>query len=295
MGDRMASDGNITNLLGMAKTAAIGGNNQEALTYFNRVLEIDPTVSEAWMGKGAAAAWQSNLVNIRLPEALIAFNHAIANAGEDRKQAVTSEAVDNINHVVVALYGIARDHMVEYVSLDNTWSSYLNQVAQLIDALEEARKWEPTDRNTLENIVHFCKDNIEGYSYRNAFNNNMAAAHSITPQYEQFLRERLDQAAQGIRAIDPSYAPPAIEKKKADACFVVTATMGDFNHPDVVYLRRFRDGWIRKKPGGEAFIDAYYRIGPKIAVLIERSDKLRSFSYRYIVRPAVHFARRRMW
>ena len=64
----MASDGNIANLLGMAKTAAMGGNNQEALSYFNRVLEIDPTVSEAWMGKGAAAAWQSNLVNIRLPE-----------------------------------------------------------------------------------------------------------------------------------------------------------------------------------------------------------------------------------
>lgn len=291
----MASDGNIVNLLGMAKTAALGGNNQEALTYFNRVLEIDPTVSEAWMGKGAAAAWQSNLVNIRLPEALIAFSHAIANAGDDHKQAVTTEVVDNVNRVVVALYGIARDHMVEYVSLDNTWSSYLNQVSQLIDALEEARKWDTSNRTTLENIVHLCKDNIEGYSYRDRFNNNMASAHSITPQYESFLRERLDQAAEGIRAIDPSYAPPTIEKKKADACFVITATMGDFNHPDVVYLRRFRDGWIRKQPGGDAFIDAYYRIGPKLAGIIERSDKLRGLSYRYIVAPAVRFARRRRW
>ena len=229
------------------------------------------------------------------PGALIAFNHAIANAGEDRKQAVTNEAVDNVNRVVVALYGIARDHMVEYVSLDNTWSSYLNQVAQLIDTLEGARKWAPSDRTTLENIVHLCKDNIEGYSYRDRFNNNMAAAHSITPQYEQFLRERLDQAVEGIREIDPGYAPPAIEKKKADACFVITATMGDFNHPDVVYLRRFRDGWIRKQPCGEAFINSYYRIGPKLAALIERSDKLRSLSYRYIVKPAVSFARLRKW
>lgn len=291
----MASDGTIANLLGMAKTAALGGNNQEALTYFNRVLEIDPTVSEAWMGKGAAAAWQSTLVNIRLPEAMIAFNHAIANAGEDLKQAVTNEAVDNVNRVVVALYRVARDHLIEYVSLDNTWPSYLNQVSQLMEALEGARNWAPNDRTTLENIVHLCKDNIEGYSYRDRFNNNIAAAHSITPEYEQLLSERLNQAINGIREIDPNYAAPVIEKKKADACFVVTATMGDFSHPDVVYLRQFRDGWIRKQPGGPAFIDAYYRIGPKLAMLIQRSDTLRRLSTRCIVKPAVRFARRRKW
>lgn len=161
--------------------------------------------------------------------------------------------------------------------------------------MEEARKWDTSNRTTLENIVHLCKDNIEGYSYRDRFNNNMAAAHSITPQYETFLCERLDQAAEGIRAIDPSYAPPAIEKKKADACFVVTATMSDFNHPDVVYLRRSRDGWIRKQHGGNTFIDVYYLVGPKLADVIERSDKLGSFSYQCIVKPAVRFASRRKW
>lgn len=290
----MESSGNVANLLGMAKTAMIGGNNQEALGYFNRVLEIDPTVSEAWMGKGKAAAWQSNLVSIRLPEALIAFNHAIANADPAHKQAITNDAVEEVNRIAVAIYGIARDHMVEFANLDNTWSAYLTQVAQLIDALEEARKWSPADRTTLDNIVHFCKDNIEGYSFRDSFNNNMPAAHGITPEYEQFLNERMSQAIESIRASDPSYAAPSIEKKKADACFIATATMGDFDHPDVVILRRFRDDWIRKQQGGDALVEVYYGIGPTLAGLIKRSPLLRRLSYRMIVRPAVRFARSRV-
>lgn len=290
----MITDGNVANLLGMAKTAMIGGNNQEALGYFNRVLEIDPSVSEAWIGKGRAAAWQSTMVNIRLPEALIAFNHAIANADAASKDAVTHEAVDEVNKVAVALYGLSRDHLAEYVSLDNTWPSYLAQVAQLIDALEGVRQWSPNDRTTLDNIVHLCKDNIEGYSYRDRFNNNAPAAHGITPSYEQFLRERMNQAVAGIQALDPSYAAPAIEKKKADACFVVTATMGDFDHPDVVFLREFRDLWIRQRRGGNEFVNAYYRVGPFFASLVTRSALLRQLSYVLLVKPAVRFARGRM-
>jgi tetratricopeptide (TPR) repeat protein len=291
----MASDGNIANLLGMAKTAVLGGNHQEAMAYFNRVLEIDPTVSEAWLGKGTAAAWQSTLVHIRFPEAMIAFNHAIANAGNDRRQAVTNEAVLIVNQVAVALYQLARNHMTEYASLDSIWPDYLDQVGQLLEALEQARAWSPADRNTLDNIAFFCKDNIEGYSFWDKINRVPAVNH-ISPEYEQLLRGRLDSAVAAIQAIDPTYAPPTITKKaRADACFVVTATMGDFNHPDVVYLRQFRDRWIAQRRGGDALIDAYYRVGPSLAALIERSERLRALSYRFIVQPAVRFARRRRW
>ncbi len=290
----MSMDGNVANLMGMARTAMIGGNNVEAHAYFNRVLEIDPSISEAWLGKGKAAGWQSTLVNIRLAEATIAFNHAIANAEPSQRDAVTAEAVTEVNRIVVALYGLARDHMVEYVSLDNIWAGYLNHVSQLIDALEEVRKWSPYDRNTLDNIVHFCKDNIEGYSYRDKFNQNMPAAQGISGTYEQFLRERMDQAVEAIRASDPNYAPPAIEKKKAEACFVVTATMGDFDHPEVVLLRQFRDAWLRKQPGGKALASAYYRVGPFFAAAIDRSALLKRISYRVIVAPAARFARRKM-
>lgn len=290
----MESASNLNNLLGMAKTALLGGNNQEALEYFNRVLEIDPTLAEAWIGKGKAAAWQSTLVNIRLTEALISFQHAIANTDASLKDAVTNQVVDETNRVAVAVYGLARNHMIEFVSLDTSWSSYLKQVAQLIDVLDQLRVWAPQNSNTLNNLIHFCKDNIEGYSFRNQFNNNAPMAYGISPDYEKFLSDRMNTAIKGMRIIDPSYAPPTIQKKQADACFVVTATMGDFDHPDVLLLRRFRDEWIRGLRGGNALISGYYRVGPWFADFIERSRILRTLSYRLIVRPAVWFAKKRV-
>ena len=240
-GSIVSSDANINNLLGMARTAELGGNTQEATNYYNRVLEIDPSIYEAWIGKGKAAGWQSSLVNFRLPEMTVAFTNAIGSAPPEAKEAVAKQAVDEANKIVVALYGIARNHLSEFASLDNAWPAYLSQIAQLLDTMEEVRTWLPANRDTLENIVHFCKDNIEGYSFRDQFNNNMPALHGITPQYEQLLRTKLESATSALIALDPTYAPPAIEKKSADACFVVTATMGDFNHPHVTLLRGLRD------------------------------------------------------
>lgn len=280
--------------MGMAKTAELGQNNAEALEYYNRALEIDPTLVDAWIGKGSAAAWQSNLRTIRLPEALIAFNHAIANAPVDDKAAVAARVVAQVNTIVVALYKIARDHMIEYVSLDNSWTDYLSQVAQLLDSLEEVRKWEPANITTLENIIHLCKDNIEGYSYRDQYNNNWPSLHSITPEYEKLLRSRMDDAAEAIRGLDPEYQAPIVQKKESAACFVVTATLGDSNHPDVVFLRRFRDQYMRRSRKGRAFIACYYRIGPIAAAVIERSSVLKRVAFRLVVQPAVNFAERRL-
>jgi len=288
----VSSDANISNLLGMARTAEVGGNTQEATNYYNRVLEIDPSAYEAWIGKGKAAGWQSSLVNFRLPEMIVAFTNAIGAAPSEAKEAVAKQAANNANEIVVALYGMARKHLVEFASLDSTWPAYLGQVGQLLDTMEVVRTWLPGNRDTLENIIYFCRDNIEGYSFRDQFNNNMPSLHSITPQYEHLLRTKLDSAASALTAIDPTYAPPAIEKKSADACFVVTATMGDFNHPNVTLLRRFRDDWILKRPWGERFVSCYYQIGPKLADIISHRPLLRRLSYRCLVLPASRVASR---
>lgn len=285
----MNSGADIANLMGLARTAELAGNNEEALTYFNRVLEIDPTVSEAWMGKGKAAGWQSSLQNIRTNEALIAFGHSVANAPADQKANVTREAIDEANKLVVAIYTMARNQLDEFAALDDTWPSYLHRVSILLAALEQIRTWDPTDRITLENIIHLCKDNMEGVSYRN-FDNTPNVGH-VSPEYEAKLRAQLESAANDLRTLDPSYQPPAIEKKKADACFVVTATMGDEGHPTVTLMRRFRDEKMLKTSLGRQFITAYYRFGPKAAALVGKSTLRRRLSYFFIVAPAAKGAR----
>lgn len=58
-------------------------------------------------------------------------------------------------------------------------------------------------------------------------------------------------------------------------CFVATAVYGDYEHPDVRQLRRFRDETLRHAAWGRAFIAWYYRYGPGLAERLEGHRMLR--------------------
>ena len=282
----------VATLMGLAQSAALAGNNSEALTYFNRVLEADPRNVDAWIGKGKAAGWQTTLANFRVGEMLVAFNHAIANSDSDSKGDIIRSAVQDANQLVVTIYNMARNHMLEYVSLQNSWPEYVGQMGAMLDALETIHSWLPSNRVTLENIVHICKDNIEGVSYRDQFDSNAPKAWTLNPQYESTLKFKLNDAADKLRSIDPSYTPPEIEKKKAADCFVITAAMDNPLHPDVIYLQRFRDDWLCRRAWGWVLIRTYYGIGPTWATFIAKSDLRRKLARHLIVQPAVWLAAR---
>jgi curved DNA-binding protein CbpA/ssDNA-binding Zn-finger/Zn-ribbon topoisomerase 1 len=58
-------------------------------------------------------------------------------------------------------------------------------------------------------------------------------------------------------------------------CFVATAVYGDYDHPDVRRLRRFRDETLRHTAWGRAFIASYYRHGSSLAERLERHQFLK--------------------
>lgn len=282
----------VANLLGMARTAEIGNNLAEAESYYTRVLEVDPTQSEAWIGKGKAAGWQSSMSNMRFTETLVAFEHAIGTAQPAQRQQVIESCVFEINKLVSILYDVARKHMLQFVALENTWATYLGQVGQMLSALETAHTWLPNEKITLENIVHLCKDNIEGITYRDQFDNNTSKAWHLSETYEAKLLQQLNTASEKLKAIDPTYTAPQIEKKKPEGCFVITATMGDALHPSVLLMRRFRDQWLLSQRWGRLAVRYYYKFGPAVARFIARSSARRAISYRLIVKPATWFAGR---
>lgn len=62
------------------------------------------------------------------------------------------------------------------------------------------------------------------------------------------------------------------------SCFVATAAYRDPSHPDVVFLRAFRDQWLSKRGWGRAFIAFYWRVGPKMAAPVRRNPRLAASS-----------------
>lgn len=69
-----------------------------------------------------------------------------------------------------------------------------------------------------------------------------------------------------------------IESKSGPTCFVASAAYDDPNHPDVIYLRGFRDAVLAKNPAGRAFIYLYWKLGPTLAVPVRRNGALKSMA-----------------
>ena len=70
-------------------------------------------------------------------------------------------------------------------------------------------------------------------------------------------------------------------------CFIATASMGSYDHPEVMELRHFRDEWILEKSWGVSFVKWYYHYGAIAAKYIEKSFILKKLSYLLIVKPLV--------
>lgn len=81
-----------------------------------------------------------------------------------------------------------------------------------------------------------------------------------------------------------------IEKQKGTStdssdCFVVTATLGDVNHPILRDYREFRDNKLVNYLTGRIFIRIYYKVGPILASIIRNKPTLRKLSLNFIIRP----------
>lgn len=286
--------GNVSNFLGLATAAATAGNYSEAYSYFTKVLEIEPQNAEAWLGKGTAAGWLSTLNEFRFTEMQVAIEQAVKFSTSDQAEQIRLAGAQRMTEVGTACYSMAHKHVHEFVAVEGTWVDYLPRCRQIISLYELAHTYDPESRVILENIIHLCKDNIEGIKYLDPYDNNTSKSVFLSDSYEQEMRSILSRYVEKLQKLDPNYQPPN-PQKQSPGCFVITATMGDEQHPHVIFLRSFRDSYLAHTVAGAAFIRWYYRHGPAIAQRIAGSRLARLAAYVLVVVPAVGVAKLLTW
>jgi len=86
-----------------------------------------------------------------------------------------------------------------------------------------------------------------------------------------------------------------IESKSGATCFVATAAYGDWRHPDVAYLRWYRDNVLTTSIAGRAFIRTYWCVGLYLAKAVVPIPKVRVLARRgisqLVQRPQSRYAR----
>jgi hypothetical protein len=87
------------------------------------------------------------------------------------------------------------------------------------------------------------------------------------------------------RAVNEAIRMKEVQKKSG--CFIVTATLGNYNHPYVILLREFRDEWLSKRVIGQIFIEKYYHYSPYFANVIRERKRLRWMSFNFVVKTSV--------
>lgn len=76
-------------------------------------------------------------------------------------------------------------------------------------------------------------------------------------------------------------------------CFVATCAYGDQDHPDVLFLRLYRNLELSQSFGGRVFIKVYYAIGPFLADAIRPFPTVRRIVRGWLARLVSHMRRRR--
>lgn len=79
--------------------------------------------------------------------------------------------------------------------------------------------------------------------------------------------------------------------EKNSGCFIATAAFGNYDAPEVLVLRAYRDNYLSKSWLGRGFIDFYYSISPPLAALLDQSPLLRQMTRGAFLTPVVYLMR----
>lgn len=109
----------LNNLLELAQDAFDNSNNEEAESYANKVLELDPKNAKALLIKGEAVAWRSTVANVRFDEMIKCWEKALANVAPEEKQDMVNTMVEQMEAVSRALVNLTCKNFGELPTTEN--------------------------------------------------------------------------------------------------------------------------------------------------------------------------------
>ena len=125
------SNTNFENFYSLAHNAIEGKNFDEAINYFNRILELDTKQYKAWFGKGYSTGWNGNLRKIHVAEMVNSFKQSIKNSPDSERNNIVNDVIHEINTCAYSIFERSDKHAVEFGSLEGTFQEHLQWIGTM--------------------------------------------------------------------------------------------------------------------------------------------------------------------
>ena len=125
----------VENYFSMAESALQSGNNSEAETYCNKVIELRPQDYKAWFCKGKATAWQSTFAHIRIAEAVNCWSNAISYCPEDKVSQIRELMDQEMTSLTIAMFNLAAGFLESGMN-QHKQQAFLTHVKSILSCLE---------------------------------------------------------------------------------------------------------------------------------------------------------------
>lgn len=278
----------FTNFVAILEKSMVAGNYKEAYDYCNKALEIDPQSAALWENKAISCFWirtDSDIIETEAKEILTYLN-AAKQADTDSKtyEDTASSIASNLFYAVYYRYlMVTPDLSSNGKELDRYSLDASKKILSYIKIMELCFDIYPVSFY-LEVAVKELT-NLTKMNWINFDNNGNKVTDDWWKKSFSFdaVRTR-DRYISKLTKLNSNYIAPEFTKKSG-WCFIATATMGSYDHPEVMELRNFRDNWILEKKWGESFVTWYYHYGSIAAKSIEKSFVLKKICYLLIVKP----------
>ncbi len=105
--------------------------------------------------------------------------------------------------------------------------------------------------------------------------NSMNAIGELDMNFE--LRKRYDEQKKSLSKLHKSNQNRNSTPKSSSSntgCYIATMVYGDYDHPQVIILRQFRDEVLDQSTVGKWFIRTYYRLSPKLVAQLKNKKSI---------------------
>jgi DNA-directed RNA polymerase subunit RPC12/RpoP len=124
----------IETWMNMGDLAVEAGNNDEACSYYTKVIEVQTDNWLAIYKKGKAVGWQSTLANVRFTETTTLFGQAINIAPENEKDKLKEMSAEELRKLASALISLRAERFIKWPDEDEA-NGFLGDINNILNAV----------------------------------------------------------------------------------------------------------------------------------------------------------------